>query len=107
MLVKFEQNRMVQTARSFELFDKKKTGFYVTIFDKELTQFGIRFCSLKQLFNVYNYRLTINLKTIIFQCSENFGTPTLGTRLKVSPNMADPISLNENLPLFLRVMGSK
>ena len=24
MLVKFEQNRMVQTTRNFELFDKKK-----------------------------------------------------------------------------------
>ena len=41
---------------------------------------------------------TINLKTIIFQCSKNFGNPTLVTRLKVAPNMADPISLNENLP---------
>ena len=33
MLVKFEQNRMVQTTRNFEVFDKKKqkkkkTGFY-------------------------------------------------------------------------------
>ena len=27
MLVEFEQNRMVQTSRNFELFDKK-TGFY-------------------------------------------------------------------------------
>ena len=27
MLVKFEQNHMVQTTRNFELFDKKKTGF--------------------------------------------------------------------------------
>ena len=27
MLVKFDQNRMVQTTRNFELFDKKKPGF--------------------------------------------------------------------------------
>ena len=27
MLVKFEQNRMVQTTRDFELFDKKKCFF--------------------------------------------------------------------------------
>ena len=40
----------------------------------------------------------INLKTIIFQCSKNCGTPTCVTRLKVKSNMADPISLNENLP---------
>ena len=40
----------------------------------------------------------INLKTIIFQCSKNYGTPTRVTRLKVAPNMADPISFNENRP---------
>ena len=28
MLVKFEQNHMVQTTQNFELFDKKKMGFY-------------------------------------------------------------------------------
>ena len=51
MLVKFEQNRMVQTTRNFELFDKKnkqkknkkqkkkKTSFFKTIFDKALTPF--------------------------------------------------------------------
>ena len=37
MLVIFEQNRMVQTTRNFELFDKKKNGFFITVFDKELT----------------------------------------------------------------------
>ena len=39
----------------------------------------------------------INSKTIIFQCSKNYGTPTRVTKLKVASNMADPISLNENL----------
>ena len=29
MLVKFEQNRMVQTTRNFELFDKNR--FFITI----------------------------------------------------------------------------
>ena len=38
MLVKFEQNRMVQTARNFELFDKN-VGFLKTIFDKALAPF--------------------------------------------------------------------
>ena len=37
MLVKFEQNRMVQTACNLELFDKKRV--FKTIFDKELTPF--------------------------------------------------------------------
>ena len=51
---------------------------------------------------------TINLKTIIFQCSKNYDIPTRVTRLKVAPNMADrlkiapdmadPISINENRP---------
>ena len=38
MLVKFEQNPMVQTTWNFELFDKKP-GFLKTIFDKALTPF--------------------------------------------------------------------
>ena len=40
MLVKFEQNPMVQTIQNFELFDKK----WLTIFDKVLMPFGKRFC---------------------------------------------------------------
>ena len=44
MLVKFEQIRMAETTRNFELFDKKqkkkkKTGFLKTIFDEALTPF--------------------------------------------------------------------
>ena len=35
MPVKFEQNRMVQTTRNFELFDKKNV-FFITIFDKKV-----------------------------------------------------------------------
>ena len=45
MLVEFGQNRMVQTAQNFELFDKKN-GFFISIFDNELT-----FLQLKLLFN--------------------------------------------------------
>ena len=37
--------------------------------------------------------LDIYLKTIVFQCSKKYGSPTRVTRLKVVPNMADPISL--------------
>ena len=50
MLVKFEQNRMIQTTRNFDLFDEKP-GFFKTIFDKALTQFWKMFLWLKQLFN--------------------------------------------------------
>ena len=38
------------------------------------------------------------MTTTIFQSSENYGSPTQVTRLKVALNMADPISLNKNLP---------
>ena len=48
MLVKFEQNRMVQNIPNFELFDKKK------IFDKVLTPFWKSSMYLKQLFDA-NY----------------------------------------------------
>ena len=37
-------------------------------------------------------------RSIIFQCSKSYGSPTFVTRLKVALNMADPISLNENRP---------
>ena len=46
------------------------------------------FLWLKQLL-----MLNTNLKTTIFQCSKNYGSPTRVTRLRVAPNMADPISL--------------
>ena len=35
MLVKSEQNRMVQITRNFELFDKNQV--FITIFDKDVT----------------------------------------------------------------------
>ena len=44
------------------------------------------------------WRQTIDLKTIIFQCSKNYGNPTRVTRLKLAPKMADPISRNETIP---------
>ena len=43
MLVKFEQNHMVQTTRNFELFDKK-ADFLKPILTKR-RHFGRRFCS--------------------------------------------------------------
>ena len=76
---------MVKTTRNFERFEKKN-GFFITIFDKELT------LELKLLFNPFS------LKTIIFQFSKTYGTPTFVTRLKVAPNMADPISVNGTIP---------
>ena len=84
MLV-FEQNCMVQTIKNIELFDKK----WLAIFDKVLTPFWKTFLWTET--NVWCY--TINLKTIIFQCSKNYGSPTCVTSLKVAPNMADPIRL--------------
>ena len=42
---------------------------------------------------------TINSKTIILQCSKNYGNSTRVTRLKVKPNMADPIFLKRDRSL--------
>ena len=50
MLVKFEQNLMVQTTRNFELFDKK-IWVFKTIFDNALKPFWKTFLKLKQLIN--------------------------------------------------------
>ena len=54
MLLKFEQNLMIQSTRHFELFMKKKqtkNRFSKTIFDKALAIFWKTFPWLKQLFN--------------------------------------------------------
>ena len=40
----------------------------------------------------------IDLKTIIFQCSKIYGSPTRVTGLNVAPFIADPISLNKKRP---------
>ena len=87
MLVKFKQNRMVQTTQNYELFDKK---WLTIIFDKALVPFWKTFCD-------WNNCLMLNyhLKSNIFQCYKNYCRPTRVTRLKVEPNMADPISLTE------------
>ena len=86
MLVTFEQSCMVRTIQNFELIDKK----WLTILTKDWRHSKRRSCD-------WNNCLMLNydLKTIIFQCSKNYGSPTRVTRLKVAPNMADPISLNE------------
>ena len=39
---------------------------------------------------------TINLQTTICQCSKNYGIPTPVTRLKVVPNIANPISIKDS-----------
>ena len=72
-------------------------------FDKVLTPFWKTFLWLKQLFDAK----LLNLETIIFQCSINYGSPTRVTRLKVAPNMADPISLNKKKKKDRSLKGSK
>ena len=80
MPVEFEQNRMVRTMQNFVLFDRK----WLTIFDKVLTPFWKMFLWLKQLFDAKILIQSCDeyTKTIIFQCSKNYGTPTCVTRLK-------------------------
>ena len=79
MLVKFEQNGMVQNIKKLELFGKK----WLTIFEKVLTPF------------LKNFSVTLLDATVIFHCSKNYGSPTRITWLKVAPNMVDPISINQ------------
>ena len=84
MLIKFEQKRKVRTTRNFEILTK--AGFQKNIFDKALTP-----CSWNKYLMLRYY-----LNTTIFQCRNNYGSPTRVTRLKVAPNMADPISLKDS-----------
>ena len=96
--MEFEQNRMVPNYTKFWAFwqkkKKKKTIFYNQFWQK--VDAILEDVSVAEI--IICLMLNYNLKTIIFQCSKNYGTPTLVTRLKFAPNMADPISLNENLP---------
>ena len=88
MLVKFEQTRMVWTIQNFELFDqKKKKKTRLTIFWQSIDAI-LKDVSVTE---TIIWCLTINLKTTIFQCSKNYGSPTRVTRLKVAPNMSNPI----------------
>ena len=81
MLVKFEQNRMVWTIQSFVLYDKK----WLKFFDKVLMPVWKMFLWLKQLFDA----------KILIQRQSSFKVPKI--LALASPNMADLISLNENL----------
>ena len=63
MLVKFEQIRMVRTLPNFELFDKNVTKCW--------RHFERRFCDWNN-----SLMQTINLKTIVFQCSKKYGSST-------------------------------
>ena len=64
MLMKFEQNRMVQTTRNFAFFDQKKIGFLKNIFDKALTPFWKTFLQLKQLMLNYTF---VDYHLLVFQ----------------------------------------
>ena len=90
MLVEFEQNRIKRNHTKFCAFWQKVVNNFWQSVDAILE----KFLWLKQLFDTKN----INSNTIILQCFKNYSTPTREIRLKVAPNMTDPISLNENLP---------
>ena len=68
MLVKFEQNRMVQTTRNVELFDKKKKKkkHFLKPFLTELTAFGRRTCSLNYCL-MLNYECKVDYHVSVFQ----------------------------------------
>ena len=85
---------MVQTTRNFELLTKNSFSNHiwqsvVVILEDVLVTETIVLC------------YTINLKTTIFQCSKNCGSPTRVhvTKLNFAPNIAEPISVKESKPL--------
>ena len=80
---------MVQTIQNFVLFNKKTVNNFWQSNDAILEDVSVT--------ETIVWCQNINSKTIIFQCSKNYGSLTRVTRLKVAPIMADPISLNENL----------
>ena len=86
VLVKFEWSELY---KNFSFFTKLVNHFWQSVDaileDVSLTETFVR-C------------WTINSYTIIFQCSKNYSSPKRVTRLKVTPSMADPISLTENGP---------
>ena len=126
MLVKFEQNYIVRTTPTFWAV-WQRTGFFKTILAKRWRHFGRRFCTMS-----WNKCLMLNYwfpdyHLSVTQCSKKYGSLTRVTRLKVAPNMADPISikdpiktvvlkvvnmsdpisLNENLPVALTRRSSQ
>ena len=84
MQVKFEQNRILQTTRNFELFNKKPVVLK-SFLTKRWRHFGRRFCSWNNCsmlsYQFPDYHLSVFQK---LRCSG----PTRETRLKVAPNMA-------------------
>ena len=70
MLVKYQQNRMVQTTRNFEFFFLK---FFYNHFLQRVDAILEDFSAAEIIFQCQ----AINLKTFILQCSKNYGTPTL------------------------------
>ena len=90
MPVKFEQNRIGQTTQNFLTENEKM----VSHFDKLLTPFWKTFLWLKQFFDA---KLLIKRLSSFSVPKTSKHSPTCVTRLKVAPNMADPISLNEEV----------
>ena len=84
---------MVQTTWNFELLDKKQNKT-----KQNKTKNGFKKLFLKNGFCNWNncLMLNYNLKITVFQFSENDSSPTLVTRLKVTTNMADPVSLKNS-----------
>ena len=83
MLVKFEQNRMIEKIQTFEFFGKKMVDHFWEIVGRDSYDKTIVWCKNN------------NFKIIIFQCSKIYGIPTRVTRLILALKMAIPVSPNE------------
>ena len=92
--MKFVQNRIVQNIYNFEFFDEK---YKILNFLIESVYTIIEDVSIIEKYFITRYQ-NINLQTIVCNCTKNYGNPTCTTKLKTTPNMANLISLNKNLP---------
>ena len=69
ILVKFEQNCVVQSTRNFELLTKKQ--FLKPFSTKRWRHFGRRFCRWNNCL-MLNYLFSDYFQTTIFQCYKNY-----------------------------------
>ena len=89
MLVEFEQNRMVQTTRKFELFDKKRV--FKNLFWQSVDAILEHVSVTKTIFNaklLISRLLSFSVPKITVVWHVELGQ-------NVAPNMVDPISLYE------------
>ena len=89
MLVKFEQNHWSKLHEILSFLTKNQ------VFKNHFWQSADAILEDVSVAETIVQCKNINFQTTIFQCSKNYSSLTRVTRLKVAPNMADPISIKD------------